>query len=222
MLAMGVDGFIIQPSSHFAELIPKIKQENKDVVFIDSQVSMDKEKWVKTNNYESILNVGTHLINDGYDEFIMITADPHVLSTRLERTTGFLHALETKGKTCKTHVVADDVTSDALRDLLYNELRFGVRTLIFVANCFLLPRVYLALKDYRNLMPDTIGLIGFDNTEWTNFSSPTVTTIVQPAYDEGYQAASILIDSLKGENKQIPNQILKCSVNWNESTKQHN
>lgn len=119
---------------------------------------------------ESILNVGTHLIDDGYDEFIMITADPHVLSTRLERTTGFLHALETKGKTCKTHVVADDVTSDALRDLLYNELRFGVRTLIFVANCFLLPRVYLALKDYRNLMPDTIGLIGFDNTEWTNFS----------------------------------------------------
>ena len=46
-------------------------------------------------------------------------------------------------------------------------------------------------------MPDTIGLIGFDNTEWTNFSSPTVTTIVQPAYDEGYQAALILIDSLK-------------------------
>ena len=228
-IVKGIDDFardnryqLIVGNSNFAELIPKIKQENKDVVFIDSQVSMDKEKWVKTNNYESILNVGTHLINDGYDEFIMITADPHVLSTRLERTTGFLHALETKGKTCKTHVVADDVTSDALRDLLYNELRFGVRTLIFVANCFLLPRVYLALKDYRNLMPDTIGLIGFDNTEWTNFSSPTVTTIVQPAYDEGYQAASILIDSLKGENKQIPNQILKCSVNWNESTKQYN
>ena len=48
------------------------------------------------------------------------------------------------------------MTSDALRDLLYNELRFGVRTLIFVANLFLLPRVCLALKDYRNLMPDTI------------------------------------------------------------------
>lgn len=25
---------------------------------------------------ESILNVGSHLIDDGYDEFIMITADP--------------------------------------------------------------------------------------------------------------------------------------------------
>ena len=53
---------------------------------------------------KSILNVGTHLMDDGYDE-----------------------------------------------------LRFGVRTLIFVANCFLLPRVYLALKDYRTLMSDIIG-----------------------------------------------------------------
>ena len=29
---------------------------------------------------ESILNLGTRLIDDGFDEFIMITADPHVLS----------------------------------------------------------------------------------------------------------------------------------------------
>ena len=29
---------------------------------------------------------------------------------------------EAKEKTCKTHVVADNVTSDVLRDLLYNEL----------------------------------------------------------------------------------------------------
>ena len=59
------------------------------------------------------------------------------------------------------------MTSDALRDLLYNELRFGVRTLIFVANFFLLPQVFLA-----------IGLIVFDNTEWTNFSSPTVHVVL--------------------------------------------
>ena len=31
---------------------------------------------------ESILNLGTRLIDDGFDEFIMITADPHVLSRK--------------------------------------------------------------------------------------------------------------------------------------------
>lgn len=218
MLAMGVDGFIIQPSSQFDVLIEKIKQEGKDVVFIDSQVSMDKEKWVKTNNYEAVLEACEELIEHGYDEYIMITADPSVLSTRLERTTGFQDALHLKGKDCITHVVDGDVKSEELTELLNKELKFGTRTLIFVANCFLLPRVYVALKNYRNLMPETIGLIGFDNLQWSNFSSPTVTTIVQPAYDEGHQAAKILIDALEHINEEAPNQILKCSVNWCEST----
>lgn len=221
MLAMGVDGFVIQPSSKFEELIPVIEKAGKEVVFIDSQVSMDKHKWVKTNNYESILEAAGYLIDDGYDEFIMITADPSVLSTRLERTTGFIHALEQRNLECSMHVVDGDVDYEEIREILNKELKFGVRTLIFVANCFLLPKVYLALKNYRNLMPETIGLIGFDNTEWTNFSSPTVTTIVQPAYDEGRCAAKILIDALTGSNNEPPNQILKCSVNWQESTKSH-
>lgn len=219
MMAMGVDGFIIQPSSQFESLLPKIKAAGKEVVFIDSQVSMDKEKWVKTNNYESIFETISQLTNDGYDEYIMISADPSVLSTRLERVTGFKHAMEMKGLEYKTHIVDGDISSDALSEIINKELKFGTRTLIFVANCFLLPRVYLALKNYRNLIPDTIGLIGFDNTEWTDFSSPTVTTIVQPAYDEGKQACKILIDSLEGIHEEAPDQILQCVVNWQESTK---
>lgn len=218
MLAMGVDGFIIQPSSKFDQIVGKIKNEKKEVVFIDSQVSMDREKWVKTNNYEAVLEASETLMEKGYDEYIMITADPSVLSTRMERTSGFIDALALKGKTCITHVVDGDVESEELTELLNKELKFGTRTLIFVANCFLLPRVYVALKNYRNLMPHTIGLIGFDNTEWSNFSSPTVTTIVQPAYDEGHQAAKILIDSLEEKHEEAPNQILKCNVNWCEST----
>ena len=58
-------------------------------------------------------------------------------------------------------VVDGDVESEALTEMLNKELKFGTRTLIFVVNCFLLPRVYVALKNYRNLMPHTIGLIGF-------------------------------------------------------------
>lgn len=218
MLAMGVDGFIVQPSSQFSELLPKIKSEHKEIVFIDSQVSIDMEKWVKTNNYEAVLDTTEYLIDQGYDEYIMITADPSVLSTRLERTKGFEHALKLRNKKSTTFVVNGDITSDEIREKLNRELKFGVRTLIFVANCFLLPRVYIALKNYRNLMPETLGLIGFDNTEWSDFANPSVTTIVQPAYDEGKQAATMLIDAIEEINNEVPNKILQCSVNWQEST----
>lgn len=218
MLEMGVDGFIVQPSSRFDCLIDQIKSEGKEVVFIDSQVSIDQEKGVKTNNYEAIQSACETLIELGYEEYIMLTADPSVLSTRLERTTGFEDALKQRGRTCTTHIIDGDTEPAVIIELLNRELKFGTRTLIFVANCFLLPKVYVALKSYRNLMPDTIGLLGFDNTEWSGLSSPTVTTIVQPAYEEGRRAAKILIDALENIHEEEPNQVLECCVNWGEST----
>ena len=218
MLAMGVDGFIIQPSSQFESMIHQLKKVGKEVVFIDSQVSMHKEKWVKTNNYEAIFSACETLIEQGYDDYILISADPSVLSTRMERTMGFQDALSQKGKVCNTLIVDALIEEDKLTELLNANLTFGRKTLIFVANCFLLPKVYIALKDYRKLMPQTLGLIGFDNLEWSNLASPSVTTIVQPAYEEGFQAAKILIDSLERKHEEAPNQILKCRVNCCEST----
>lgn len=218
MLAMGVDGFIVQPSTKFYLLMDLIKKNNRDVVFIDSQASIDKEKWVKTNHYEVLLEVGSQLIGRGYEEYLMITANPEVLNTRMERVLGFQDALKFKGIECNTLIVEDTISIDELENKINSELKFGTKTLIFVANCFLLPKVYVAMKRYRNLMPETIGLFGYDNIEWSELSSPTVTTIVQPAYEEGVQATKILIDSLEKKNEEIPNQILKCSVNWQEST----
>lgn len=219
MLNMGVDGFIVQPSSNFKDLIQQIRNEKKELVFIDSQVSMDKEKWVKTNNYEAVLKVTEDIVNKGYENFIMISADPKILSTRLERTRGFIDALNIAGKACTTFIVKEDVQAEEITDKITYDLKVGSKTLIFVANCWLLPKVYVALKNYRNLIPKTIGLLGFDNLEWTNFSSPTVTTIAQPAYEEGKKAAAILIDAIEDVHDEMPNQILECSVNWSESTK---
>ncbi len=218
MLDMGVDGFIVQPSSGFHELAKKIHKSGKALVFIDSKVSMDKENWVKTNNYEAVLSATEMMINKGYEEFIMISADPNVLSTRMERASGYLDELKLSNKKCKQIIIDENVSADELTELITQDLKLAKKTLIFVANCWLLPRVYMALKDYRNLIPNKIGLLGFDNLEWTNFSSPTVTTIVQPAYEEGKQAAAILIDAIEDKHEQVPNQILKCTMNWNEST----
>ena len=218
MLAMGVDGFIIQPSMRFEALSDQICAQGKDVVFIDSQVSLRKGKWVKTNSYEAIMDACEELLKKEYDEFLMISADPSVLSTRAERIQGFHDALSAHGRQCQTMIVDGDISEKEIADQINRRLRFGVKTLIFVANCFLLPRVYVAMKEYRNLIPQTIGLFGIDNTEWSSLASPSVTTIVQPAYEEGTQAAKILIDTLEDRKQEPPNQILKCYVNWKDST----
>lgn len=218
MLSIGVDGFIIQPSVHFDKLVDLIKKEKKEVVFIDSQVSSKKEKWVKTNNYEVILQTFDKLIQSGYDNYIIITADPNILSTRKERVDGFYDALKIKNKVCETLTIDENIENEKLKEILHSKLNIKEKTLIFVANCFLLPKVYVALETFKSLIPKNIGLVGFDNTEWSSLSSPSITTIIQPAYKEGQQAAKILIDSIEGINEEITKQILPCDVNWCEST----
>lgn len=218
MLAMGVDGFIVQPTIEFAVIEPKIRQSGKPIVYIDSQSRNTQGLWVKTNNYEAVLNATETMIEAGYTDFILITADPGVLSTRMERTSGFVDALKQCGLKCSTVLVENNTESEEIRAILENQINLKKRTCLFAANCWVLPKVYLALKELRQYIPERIGLLGFDNLEWTELSAPTVTTIVQPSLKEGQQAAKILIDAIEKKYTEAPNQILPCTINLQEST----
>lgn len=216
MLAMGVDGFIVQPTIQFKEISKKAK---KPMVFFDSNVYDYKTKWVKTNNYDATYEATLACVNNGYKKFLLITADPSLLSTRIERTSGYIDALLDHDLAYEKLIVEDNDENNPkkISDFLVKHINEKEKELIFVPNCWALPMVFIALKDYYHLMPE-LGLMGFDNTEWTNFASPSITTIVQPAFKEGQQAASILIDQIESKNEENGQQVLNCIVNWNEST----
>lgn len=218
MIAMGVDGFIVQPTIEFELVEKELGNRQKPIVYIDSQSRNSKGLWVKTNNYEAVLEATETILDKGYDNFLMITADPTVLTTRMERARGYEDALKLKGYQVQTLIVNSETSSDEMKSYIRDHLS-DKKTCIFVPNCWVLPKVFVAIKDFRELMPDKLGLMGFDNLEWTEFSYPTVSTIVQPAYDEGETAARILIDRIEGINEEAPNQILKCKNNFCESIK---
>lgn len=218
MLAMGVDGFIVQPTIEFAEIERGIRSESKPIVFIDSQSKNTKGLWVKTNNYEAVMDATETMLENNYESFIMITADPSVLTTRIERACGFEDTLKLNHKQCSKMIVDDYTTSQDIEAYLDQHISLDKKTCIFAPNCWVLPKVFMALKNKRTNIPNKIGLLGFDNLEWTEFSAPTVTTIVQPAFEEGKQACKILIDAIEELHEEAPNQILKCTINNAEST----
>lgn len=218
MLAMGVDGIIVQPTLEFENIVSTIEEHKKPIVFIDSQLRSTSGFWVKTNNYEAVMEATEIMIEKGYEDYIIITAEPSVLTTRMERYKGFEDTLNMHSLPFARMVVDEHTTSVEMAEFVAQTIDSSRKTLIFVPNCWVLPKLFVALKPLRTKMPNQIGLFGFDNLEWTELSSPTVTTIVQPAFKEGQQAATILIDSIEGVCEQAPNQILKCRINEKEST----
>lgn len=216
MLNIGVDGFIIQPTSNFRKYSHIINTKQKHVVFFDSQLYEHKTNWVKTNNYDAVYDTIQQCINKGYENFIMITGNPNLLSTRIERASGFIDVLEENNLDYHQMIIEENkTTSETIGDFIKKNLKDN--SLVFVPNCWALPSVFSAMKSLDIDMPTT-GLVGFDNVEWTHFSSPSITTIMQPAYQEGEQATTILINNIEGKSKKTKQEIFDCEVNWLEST----
>jgi DNA-binding LacI/PurR family transcriptional regulator len=219
LLALGVDGFIVQPTAQFKEITKSIADAGKQMVFIDSKLYDFTSNWVKTDNYEASYQAIEQCVAKGYERFLVITAAPGLISSRIERFSGFVDALERHDMTFSQFLLENDrVDADALRAWLGEHIDGKTPTMIFAPNCWALPDIYMACRDFYPLMPDRVGLLGFDNTEWVSVASPSVSVVVQPAAEEGQTAARILLDQIAEKGEIDPHQVLDCRVQWGTST----
>ena len=68
---------------------------------------------------------------------------------------------------------------------------------------------YMAIGVIRELskrgyhIPEDIVVTGFDNIDETIYLSPPLTTVAQPIYKLGYNAAEIIFNKISGENSEI-------------------
>ena len=219
LLAVGVDGFIVQPTAQFKEISKIIEDAGKQLVFFDSKFYDFASNWVKTDNYEATSRAVGECERRGYRRFLLVAAPPQLLSSRIERTSGFVDALEAAemGFT-QFEIENDEVDVEKLREFLRANIDGTTPTLVFAPNCWALPDVYVAMREFYPLMPTHVGLLGFDNTEWAGVASPSVSVVTQPAFEEGAEACRILLDLIQNKGDVNPHQVLDCHVQWGATT----
>ncbi len=221
LLAVGVDGFIVQPTARFREVADALSNSGKHLVFFDSKYYDYTASWVKTDNYEATRDAISTCLDRGYERALVVAAKPQLLSSRTERLKGCIDTLGDRGVKFSQFVIPDNgVPTEKLTHWLHEQLdESTVPTLVFAPNCWALPDVYVAMRDFYPRMPHEIGLLGFDNTDWASVASPSVSVVAQPAFEEGVQAAKILLDLIGGKGEIDPHQILPCKVQWGASTR---
>ena len=104
--------------------------------------------------------------------------------------------------------------------MLKDQISLDKKTLIYVASPGLLQVVYQAIRrypDYMRLFPDTLGLSGFDAEGWTRMTTPAISAIITPAYQEGVRAMEELVDVLDGKKRE-GDVVFKNIVKWRETT----
>lgn len=140
LLAVGVDGFIVQPTAQFKEISKIIEDAGKQLVFFDSKFYDFASNWVKTDNYEATSRAVGECARKGYRRFLLVAAPPQLLSSRIERTSGFVDALEAAemGFT-QFEIENDEVDVEKLREFLRANIDGTTPTLVFAPNCWALP-----------------------------------------------------------------------------------
>lgn len=218
MLDMGVDGFIIQPSTEFDKFVTYIEKMGKKIVCVDRVSTNFEGKCVKANNYDITYKAITQLYNKGYEEFIFVSEDLDMAITRIERKNGFLDAIESIGANSYIVKVENQLSYIDLSKELMKYINTRKKVAIFAAHGKVLQKVFRAAKHMEWDVPSKVGIIGFDNWNWTIYASPSVTTIDQPTYQEGKHATKLLIDMIENRDSALDSVVFDCSISWKEST----
>ncbi|QEC76333.1 LacI family DNA-binding transcriptional regulator [Mucilaginibacter ginsenosidivorax] len=220
LLSGRVDGILISVASetnndqNFKDIINQLP-----VVFFDRvNEDIDAVK-VTTDDYESTYNATCHLIEGGCKKIAYLMALNN-LSTGKKRFAGYCAALNDNGIIKNDALVVNDANNEdenyaLIKKLLIDKKPDGIITSI---ENLALPFYYVC-KDLNLNIPRDIKIISFSNLKTAPLLNPSLSTITQPAFEMGKEAAGILFKIL---NKKYfePNEtlVLKSTIIKREST----
>ncbi len=211
--AYQVDGFILNTLGRDANAAAQAALHGKPVVLVDRRHHGMQADFVSLDNAGAVRLAADHLVEGGYRELLFISEPIKNVSSREERDTAFRRYIsesqasvaDLQGRSFET--TADDLQAldDALRAL---RQRAGKRLAgVVSSNAVVTLRVAAAMARLGWQFGADVGLVGFDDTEWSPYIGPGLSTIEQPTDELGRLAAGCLIERLKGAALP-PRQIL--------------
>ncbi len=165
------------------------------------------------NNFEGGCLATQHLIDLGHQRIAFIAGPPDHPDAN-ERQRGYRAALEAAGINYEPGLTVAGAFHEvsgllAVDRLLESRQRF---TAIFAANDQMAAGAALGLHRHSLRVPEDVSLVGFDDVPTSQYATPPLTTIHQPAYHLGRLAASAMLQLLVGDKPtlQVPSPVLIC------------
>ena len=216
-----VDGVLMSLSSsnNESEHIYDLHKKMLPLVFFDRVFEELEAARVTTDDYESGYKATAHLIEQGCKRIAHLGISKD-LSIQKKRTQGYLQALTDHQIPIQEDLIincSDTIQMNYafIRELLERKERPDG---VFASVEKLAINTYQACAELRLSIPDDIKVISFSNLETAAFLNPSLTTITQPAFEIGKQAASILFEAIKMKNIKNHSSVLKSVLIKRRST----
>jgi LacI family transcriptional regulator len=204
-----VDGFILMSPGSFAKhIIDSLFVV--DAPFVSTSYVPDERGmvYVDVDNFEGGCMVMEHLISLGHRR-ISFVGKPNLTSS-VDRFEGYKASLQKHGIPYDERLVRIATVASinggamAMNELLKVE---NPPTAVFLVNDQLAIGAMQAVQENGLSVPEDISIVGFDDIPLAETLNPPLTTVRQPAFEKGVQAARMLVQYLE-KKKKPDNQIL--------------
>jgi LacI family transcriptional regulator, galactose operon repressor len=200
LLERKIDGVLFVPcGQRSAEECRMLTEAGVPFVFIDREVPGIAADAVLGDNEGGALQLTRHLLALGHRRIGLVGGNP-LDSVSRQRLAGYTAALREVGLKVDPELVREADWSTESSWLLTRDLLALDQppTALFCTNNLLAVGALMALREAGKRVPDDTALVCFDDIELASLIDPWLTVAVQPAFDMGVHAATLLLERLAG------------------------
>ncbi|HKI59015.1 MAG TPA: LacI family DNA-binding transcriptional regulator [Trueperaceae bacterium] len=204
LLGHRVAGLILatktKPQSRVFELL-----EELPVVLIGRRIEGLAQRCLGIDNVEGAAIATRHLLGLGHRRIAFVSGPPLHWHTS-DRIRGYQSALAEVGLEVAPELITAGNYDERSGYLAVDGLlRQGVPfSAVFATNDLMAAGALLALHQHGLGVPEDVSLVGFDDIPLSAYTIPPLTTVRQPAYRMGVDAATGVLDILQGRPFEAP------------------
>jgi LacI family transcriptional regulator len=205
-----VDGFIIVPSPGIQHAIKQLIDEHIPVVLLDRYFEDLDCDIVVINNKEASYEATLHLINNNYKNIVFITTDRQQ-TQMLDRLEGYKQAISEHGLEPQILFVPYKYAhTDEGSAIIAKFMQNGQpKDAIFYATNYLALKALETFKAHTPELTLPQGLVTFDDNDFFNIITPSITAVAQPLSEMGNRLMELMLNLLKKKAvKDTPKKII--------------
>lgn len=196
-----VDGCIIVTGQQLEPSIYELDQSEIPCIGVDIELTGKTSGYIMSDNFNMAYKVVEHFYLQGYRElgYIGSTMESHISNIREK---GYKNAIESFGLTIQDtwFMNGDTFFETSGYEAMKTMMKRGhIPRAIFAASDLLAIGAMRALKESSLEVPKDIAIIGCDDIEACQYTTPTITTIRQNKEKIGKLAALMLFDLINNQ-----------------------
>jgi LacI family transcriptional regulator len=200
-----VDGMLLSLSRETANFdhVESIISKGVPIVFYDRMYNSPTSSKVIVDDYAGAKEAVNHLITEGCKNIVHLVGAPNLIIS-VDRLRGYKDALKENKMEIKDSLIlsCDTGTFEEGKSVTQKLLASGTKfDAIFANNDPMAMGAMVAIKEKGLKIPQDIAIVGFSNWFFGELMDPSLTTIDQPGFEMGQEAARLLIKQIDMKDK---------------------